>query len=82
MSYYYLEPEIAGGLGECTVMDRSVRPPVVKRLHYELDGRLVVSQRVIEALRGCGISHALVEPFEESGILSPQAPGKTTAVPM
>ncbi|WP_112137009.1 hypothetical protein [Glycomyces dulcitolivorans] len=34
MSYYLLEPEVAGELGEDTVMDTSVHPPVVTRLQY------------------------------------------------
>jgi hypothetical protein len=40
MKYFYVEPEVAGGLGERTVMDRSTHPPVVKRLHYQLEGWL------------------------------------------
>lgn len=38
MKYYCLEPEVAGGLGAGTVMDRSVSPPRIKQLHYEFDG--------------------------------------------
>lgn len=139
MKYFYLEPEVSGGLGDNTVMDTSVHPPIVTRLHYEFDGwlgdvavtsfpcylvtgavkakfltagfsgatfdkvevttselfeemqpdlelppfvwlkvdgkaghddfglaedhRLVVSERVLDALRPLGISHALIEPF-------------------
>ena len=40
MKYFYIEPEVAGGLGENTAMDRSVHPPIVSRLHYEFDGWL------------------------------------------
>jgi hypothetical protein len=40
MKYFYIEPEVAGGLGENTVMDCSVHPPVVSKLHYHLDGWL------------------------------------------
>jgi hypothetical protein len=40
MNYFYVEPEVAGGLGERTVLDRSVHPPIVNRLHYELEGWL------------------------------------------
>ena len=40
MHYFYVEPEVAGGLGFDTVMDRSVHPLVVSRLHYEMDGWL------------------------------------------
>ena len=36
MSYYALEPEVAGGLGDGTVMDHSTVPPTVLRLEYEL----------------------------------------------
>ena len=40
MKYYVLDPEVAGGLGERTSMDSSVHPPIVTRLHYEIDGWL------------------------------------------
>jgi hypothetical protein len=35
MRYFYIEPEVAGGEGDNSVMDRSVHPPIVSRLHYE-----------------------------------------------
>ena len=34
--YYLVNPEVAGGLGPETVMDRAVHPPRVTRLHYEV----------------------------------------------
>lgn len=37
MAYYTLEPEVAGGLGAGTVMDTTVHPPRVTRLHYEVE---------------------------------------------
>jgi len=37
MKYFYLEPEVAGGIGTGTVMDRRFHPPAVSRLHYEFD---------------------------------------------
>src|SRR5688572_24685126 len=40
MRYYRLDPEVAGGLGERSILDRSTHPPKVARLHYELDGWL------------------------------------------
>jgi hypothetical protein len=40
MKYFYIEPEVAGGLGENTVMDPSEHPPKVSRLNYEFDGWL------------------------------------------
>lgn len=61
MSYYLLEPEVAGGLGDRTVMDSSTHPPRVARLHYQLDDWMgdgllesfpcfVVTQRLGDAL--------------------------------
>jgi hypothetical protein len=40
MKYFYVEPEVSGGLGANTVMDRSVHPPVVSHLHYQFEGWL------------------------------------------
>ena len=40
MKYYILEPEVAGGFGENTIMDPTSRPPRVTRFHYEFDGWL------------------------------------------
>jgi hypothetical protein len=37
MKFYYLEPEVAGLLGERTVFDQTKTPPEVRRLHYEFD---------------------------------------------
>lgn len=38
--YKFIEPEVAGGLGDETQIDNSVSPPLVKNLHYEFDGWL------------------------------------------
>ena len=38
MQYYQLEPEVAGGIGEHSVIDRSSGKMVVRKLHYEFDG--------------------------------------------
>lgn len=40
MKFFYVEPEVAGGLGARTVLDRSTHPPKVSRLHYVIDGWL------------------------------------------
>jgi len=40
MRYFYLDPEVAGGLGRHTVMDVSVHPPIVTKLNYEFEGWL------------------------------------------
>ena len=38
--FYFLEPEVAGGWGEDTQVDRSIDPPLVRKLHYEFSGWL------------------------------------------
>jgi hypothetical protein len=65
--YSYIEPEVAGGLGKRTVMDTSVHPPIVSKLHYEMDGWLgdalletfpsfIVTEELKEALAQLGAS--------------------------
>lgn len=38
--YFYIEPEVSGGFGDKTVVDTSVHPPRVSKLHYQFDGWL------------------------------------------
>jgi hypothetical protein len=38
MKYFLIEPEVAGGFGGHTVIDRSSGKMVVRKLHYEFDG--------------------------------------------
>lgn len=40
MRYYQIEPEVAGGFGDNTVIDRSSGRMVVRKLNYEFDGWL------------------------------------------
>ncbi|MGA2404873.1 MAG: hypothetical protein ABSG91_24750 [Syntrophobacteraceae bacterium] len=75
MKYYQLEPEVAGGFGEHTVIDRASGKMVVRKLHYEFDGWLgdellestpcfIVSERLarqIERAQLTGISFDDVE---------------------
>ena len=79
--YYELAPEVAGGLGSETVFDRSQSPPIVRTLHYELDGWpdddlitshpcFIVTERMkkmIEEARasGCGFAPVKVTTSEE-----------------
>jgi len=37
MAYFYLEPEVAGGIGENTVMNSNVHPPFISKLNYHFD---------------------------------------------
>lgn len=75
--YFYLEPEVAGGLGEHTVMDTSVHPPLVSRLHYEFEGWLgddllesfpcyIVTARLREGLESAGTSGCTFDDVEVS----------------
>src|SRR5512143_2828590 len=46
MQYLRLDPEVAGQIGESTVMDVSVHPPIVDSLHYDFedwDGDVLVT---------------------------------------
>ena len=39
MRYYFVEPEVPGGWGDDTVvLDNTVHPPIISKLHYEFDG--------------------------------------------
>jgi hypothetical protein len=40
MKYFYVEPEVAGELGDRTVLDSTVHPPRVDKLQYKFVGWL------------------------------------------
>lgn len=61
MARWYVSPEVAGQLGESTVMETSSHPPIVTHLHYHFDGWLgddlleafpcfIITERLAEAL--------------------------------
>ena len=80
-TYYYVEPEVAGQLGEETEMDRSVHPPKVTHLQYEFHGWLgddllttvsnyIVSEELMESitsseLTGCEVCNVEVAKSDE-----------------
>lgn len=37
MKFYYLDPEVAGGFGDDTVINHSVSPPQVEQLNHEFE---------------------------------------------
>lgn len=38
MKFFIMEPEVAGGFGEGTILDSSTHPPAVSKLNYEFYG--------------------------------------------
>lgn len=61
--FRYVEPEVAGGMGDKTVLDASSHPPLVHRLHYQFDGWLgddiletfpcyIVTERLKQGIEG------------------------------
>lgn len=70
---FVLEPEVAGGLGEGTVLDASVHPPIVSELEYEVAGWLgddliagfpvyLVSPRLLAAMETARLTGFAVNP--------------------
>ncbi|PBB32745.1 hypothetical protein [Mesorhizobium sp. WSM3882] len=37
MQYFKIRPHVAGGIGKGTVLDSSVHPPMVTKLHYKVE---------------------------------------------
>lgn len=75
MQYVYIEPEVAGGLGDHTVMDRSVHPPIVSKLHYQMEGWLgdallesfpvfIVTEQAKQGLLASGLTGAIFADAE------------------
>ncbi|MEM5383744.1 hypothetical protein VSR68_09085 [Paraburkholderia phymatum] len=65
MAFYYVEPEVAGGLGKHTVLDSSVYPPNVTQLHYRIINwlgdallesfpALIITREAADALQAMG----------------------------
>ena len=64
MTNYLLRPEVAGGLGEGTVMDVSVHHPVVTRLDYEFED--IPADDMIATFPCVVVTDALRAALEES----------------
>ncbi len=65
MRFMLVKPEVAGGFGQNTVINRGVHPPLVTRLEYRMDGWLgdallesypcfIITERVKESLEHAG----------------------------
>ncbi|MEO8502143.1 MAG: hypothetical protein ABI565_14580 [Vicinamibacteria bacterium] len=77
MQFYALDPEVAGELGEHSLLDASVHPPIVKRLHYHFQGWLgddlvqsfpvfLVSDRLRRAMEAAKLSGGSFDDAEVS----------------
>ena len=75
MRYYEVKPLVAGDLGDGTVMDTSIHPPIVSELHYHFAGWLgdslvtsfpcfLVTEEAERALLAIGISGAVFADAE------------------
>jgi hypothetical protein len=60
--YYVVEPEVAGGFGEHTEIDRSSGRMDVKKLHYQLDGWL--GDELLESTPCFIVSEQLAQAIE------------------
>ena len=40
MSQYLIEPEVPGSLGENTLANFDLHPPIIEKLHFQFDGWL------------------------------------------
>ena len=56
-----IEPEVAGGWGERTVVDTAVHPPRIRHLHYQFDGWL--GDEIIESFPCLIVSQRLAVLF-------------------
>jgi hypothetical protein len=66
MEYYIIEPEVAGGFGKNTLLDSKTHPPVVQKLHYELDGWL--GDELLETFPCYIVTQQLRQKFENAGM--------------
>jgi hypothetical protein len=67
MQYFHISPEAPVEVGEHTVMDRSVHPPLVSRLHYVFVGWLgdALSKLGVTGARFANVAISTDYPFEE-----------------
>jgi len=65
-NYFQLEPEVAGGLGSDSILDTSVHPPIVSKLHYEFDGP--PADDLLETSPCYIVTHRLAVAIQSSGV--------------
>jgi hypothetical protein len=64
MTYFILEPEVAGGFGPATTGDLRAAPPQIEKFNYEFDTRL--GDPLLEALGTFIVTDRLKEAFIEA----------------
>lgn len=62
MSFFIIEPEVAGGFGPETILDRSVFPPRPIIFNYQFDGWL--GDPIIETVANFIVTHSLKKSLE------------------
>lgn len=65
--YFKLAPEVPGQLGEKTLIDNTIHPPNVKRLHFEFDGWL--GDELIECFPCFLVTESLSNECKNSGLV-------------
>ena len=66
MTYYYIEPEVAGELGVNTILDSSTHPPRVEKLHYRFSGWL--GDAILESFPCFIITQSAANALNENGV--------------
>ncbi|MHA6829299.1 hypothetical protein ACQUJV_24240 [Ralstonia pseudosolanacearum] len=66
MNYFFREPEVAGALGENTVLDAGTHPPRVEKLHFEFSGWL--GDAILESFPCLIATLSASEALEQSGV--------------
>lgn len=64
--FYFVDPEVAGGLGDSTVMDTSIHPPVVHELEYKFEDWL--GDELLESFPCFIVTESLAEKISANKI--------------
>ncbi|MEE4962429.1 hypothetical protein V2K05_05385 [Pseudomonas alliivorans] len=75
--YYYIEPEVAGGIGDSSILDTSSHPPKIMLLEYRFEGWLgddllesfpcfIITKRLADAISVPPLSGFALMPVEIS----------------
>lgn len=76
--FYNMEPEVAGGFGESTVMDTTFHPPIVTQLEYRFEGWL--GDELLETFPCFIVTEAVASEITKLGLTGfSLAPVKITA---